>query len=493
MPDTIRVTVDKSHLITIGERLYGESIELIRELVNNAYDADATEVRVNISEDEIVVEDNGSGMDMEGLEQYFNIGSPEKKINRKSPVFKRDRIGEFGIGKFATLSASSHFEVWTRKDDFCATVIFDKKEWEKEGDRWHLPIIIEKADDSKHNGSKVTLKGLRKKFDLKDVERRIVETVPIKDFNFSVYLNGQKISAKFIPGHRIPFLEGTEFGVVHGEIIVASISGADMREAGIECKVKKVTIKREFFGMEKWKGNVARITGEVHADFVPITSDRSDFIKDSLEYKAFRKIMGVIMERVEKTLEELSDSKESRKTKRALTEVLENVKRALVMNPDLCPETLMPIGEKSGKGNNLAYVPENVKGKKEDNEAVKAEESKTIGDVSPDKERKKSPQVRRLTNTAVIKKLDMGREGVTCVIDHMGPDGPECMTVGNIIYINRDHPLFDKESQNRNTYTLHISRLLTQEISMMKDPHNPRQAFERQSKLLKDALVSEIL
>src|SRR3989338_5043041 len=104
MPDTIRVTVDKSHLITIGERLYGESIELIRELVNNAYDADATEVRVNISENEIVVEDNGSGMDMEGLEQYFNIGSPEKKIHRKSPVFKRDRIGEFGIGKFATLS-----------------------------------------------------------------------------------------------------------------------------------------------------------------------------------------------------------------------------------------------------------------------------------------------------------------------------------------------------------------------------------------------------
>jgi hypothetical protein len=35
------VTVDKSHLITIGERLYSESIELIRELVNNAYDADA--------------------------------------------------------------------------------------------------------------------------------------------------------------------------------------------------------------------------------------------------------------------------------------------------------------------------------------------------------------------------------------------------------------------------------------------------------------------
>ena len=49
----IEVTVDKSHLVTIGERLYGESVELIRELVNNAYDADATEVKITISSDKI--------------------------------------------------------------------------------------------------------------------------------------------------------------------------------------------------------------------------------------------------------------------------------------------------------------------------------------------------------------------------------------------------------------------------------------------------------
>ena len=50
------VTVDKSHLITIGERLYSESIELIRELVNNAYDADATEVDIKMTDEFIEVE-----------------------------------------------------------------------------------------------------------------------------------------------------------------------------------------------------------------------------------------------------------------------------------------------------------------------------------------------------------------------------------------------------------------------------------------------------
>ncbi len=59
------VTVDKSHLITIGERLYSESIELIRELVNNATDADATEVDIKMTDELIEVKDNGTGMDRE--------------------------------------------------------------------------------------------------------------------------------------------------------------------------------------------------------------------------------------------------------------------------------------------------------------------------------------------------------------------------------------------------------------------------------------------
>ncbi len=79
------VTVDKSHLITIGERLYSESIELVRELVNNAYDADATLVEIKMTDEFIEVRDNGTGMDREGLKQYFNIGSPEKILQTRIP------------------------------------------------------------------------------------------------------------------------------------------------------------------------------------------------------------------------------------------------------------------------------------------------------------------------------------------------------------------------------------------------------------------------
>jgi len=61
------------------------------------------------------------------------------------------------------------------------------------------------------------------------------------------------------------------------------------------------------------------------------------------------------------------------------------------------------------------------------------------------------------------------------------------MTEGTIIYINRDHPLYRREAGKREAHVLNIARLITQEISLMKDPQNPRVAYNRQSKLLRDA------
>ena len=85
-PGTIPVTVDKSHITVLGEKLYAESIELLRELVNNAFDADATEVRVEVGPERIAVADDGSGMDYDGLVQYFNIGSPGPRSSGKAAV-----------------------------------------------------------------------------------------------------------------------------------------------------------------------------------------------------------------------------------------------------------------------------------------------------------------------------------------------------------------------------------------------------------------------
>jgi hypothetical protein len=480
----IPVTIDKSHIITIGERLYTESIEFVRELVNNGYDADATLVEIIVSEDSIEIRDNGSGMDREGLKQYFNIGSQQKLYAPKSPVYKRDRIGQFGIGKFASLSACKRFEVITKNGDFVGRVIFDKEQWEKEGEIWQLPLEILPADFRKQNGTTVLLTGLERKFEPKDIEAKIIEGTPIKAPHFKVRINNHTVTPRSLTGHRIPILEGTTFGPVSGEIVILSETASAASDLGIEVKVKQVTIRRELFGMETWGKAMARVRGEVNADFLPITSDRTGFIKDSREYQEFLGIMERLMDGVKTTLQKLTVKKESKKVSRALKEALQRIYRALAANPDLSPFGALPVGDQAKGIGDAAEVHKEKKGMKEEEVKVGGKQ-----EAPGKKKKKKKPKVKRLTPNAIIKKIKFGETGVSCVVDSFGEDGPEVFSEETTIYINRDHPLYKRESAKIDTHTLNLARLITQEIALMKDPRNPRQAFERQSKLLKDAFI----
>ena len=477
------VTVDKSHLITIGERLYTESIELIRELVNNAYDADATEVRITVAQDQIRVEDNGAGMDLEGLKQYFNIGSPEKLQKPKTPLFRRDRIGQFGIGKFASLSACGRFEVESQKGSFAARVIFDKSAWEQEGEAWRLPLEYLDPDPRRGDGTTVTLLQLTRSFDPKEIERRLVEGVPLKAPNFQVLLNGQRVRPRALSGHRIPVLEGTPYGPIHGEILVLPASVPDPGPPGVEVRVKQVTVRRDLFGAETWGRAAERLRGELHADFLPVTTDRSGFVQDSPEYLAFREVVGRVMNEVRAILRQLTGQRERRAASRALREALERIHRALTRNPDLSPFGPLPEAGASGKARGAAAAGE---------KPGQPREEVVGGPQAPPKPKRaaKKPKVKRLTPDAVVKRLRMGHEGVSCCLDHFGDDGPECFSERTVIFINRDHPLYRREARKAETHTMHLARLLSQEITLMKDaPRDPRKAFDRQSKLLRDAFT----
>ena len=482
------VTVDKSHLITIGERLYAESIELIRELVNNAYDADATLVKVTASETSVCVEDNGTGMDLDGLRQYFIIGSQEKLLKPKSPIFRRDRIGQFGIGKFATLSAGQRFLVSTQKGDFGARVTFDKAEWSRPDGEWRLPLEILQPDPQRGDGTTVTLLDLTKQFAPQDVERKLIEGVPLKAPHFVVALNGVRVRPKSLSGHGIPFLEGTEFGPVTGEIVILPASAASTEELGVQVKVKQVMVRRELFGAEAWGKVAARIRGEVNADFLPITSDRSGFVVDSSEYRAFHQTMQKVMGEVRAVLGRLTGQRERRAAARALNEALERITKALTRNPDFSPFGALPIGEAGGIGG-AAATPSPREPAAERTIDAGATEQKPV--AAKAKKRKKAPTVKRLTPDAVIRRLKYGQSGISCCLDHFGADGPECFSEGTVVYVNRDHPLYQREAKKAEPHTMHLARLLTQEIALMKDPRNPRQAFERQSKLLRDAFIDD--
>jgi hypothetical protein len=488
MQEFIPVTVDKSHIITIGERLYTESIEFVRELVNNAYDADATLVEVIVEGDRIEVRDNGAGMDRDGLTQYFSIGSQEKLHASHSPVHRRDRIGQFGIGKFASLAACRAFEVLTRKEDFAARVVFDKQAWQRGDGTWRLPLEVLPLPGRQNEGTTILLTGLSREYRLEDIERRIREGTPLKAPHFQVILNGRLVVPRSLAGHMVPFLEGTPFGPVSGEIIVLPESGASHEDLGIEIKVKQVMIQRSLLGMETWGRTIARIRGEVYADFLPVTSDRTGFVEDSEEYHAFRKVMDRVIEDVRGILVKLGSRKDRTRTTKALREALRRVYQSLAQNPELSPFGALPI---AGEGDGIGGAAEKASGLST-NRSPELDPGAPVPVPAPEKpKRKRRTKVRNLTPNAVVQRVRFGEAGVSCCVDAFGEDGPEAFTEGTIIYLNREHPLYQRESRHPDAHVLNLTRLLTQEISLMNSPRNPRQAFDRQSKLLRDALVDK--
>ncbi len=487
----IPVTVDKSHIITIGERLYTESIEFIRELVNNAYDADATVVEVTVKKDLVEIKDNGSGMDREGLIQYFNIGSQYKLYESKSPIFKRERIGQFGIGKFASLAACKRFEILTKRGDFVGRVIFDKEDWERIPSDWKIPLEILPLNARQHDGTTVRLLGLQREFKVEDIETKIIEGTPLKAPEFRVVLNGHTIKPRSLSGHIIPVLEGTPYGPVTGEIIILPETAASTENMGIEVKVKQVTVSREFFGMETWGKAMTRVRGDLNADFLPITSDRTGFIRDSEEFRTFLQTMEKVMEDVKAVLHKLSTKREGRRVSRALNEALKRVYKSLAKNPDLSPFGAIPIaGEEEGVGG--AAVVSEKRGGNEEKEIKPLPPEVKDGGLPPLKKKsRRNPLVKKVTPHAIVKRIKFGQTGVTCCVDNFGENGPEVFSEDTTIYINKDHPLYRRESKKIETHVLNLTRLITQEIALMHSTRNPRQAFQRQSKLLKDALIDD--
>ena len=334
------------------------------------------------------------------------------------------------------------------------------------------------------------LSNLSKNFDPEEVEKKLVEGAPLKAPHFEVYVNGRRLFPRSLSGRNIPILEACPYGHITGEIVIVPASMSSLQELGIDIKVKGVTVKKALFGMETWGKVIARIRGEINADFLPITSDRSNFVVDSPEYRAFVKVMAGIMPEVKKILGKEADQRQDRRAGRVVKEALQRIHRALARNPDLSPFGPIPYGDEMGAGTGAVFKP------KEDEEAKKADtEIKPKASAEPKQppqhKKRRNPLVKKITPNAIVRRMRMGDSSVSVCLDFFGENGPECFSEGNIVYINRDHPLYKRESQKPATYTMYIARLLTQEISLMHETRSPRLAFTRQSKLLKDAFIDD--
>lgn len=492
--DFIPIRFDKSHLSTIGERLYTQSLDLVRELVANAYDADATSVNITTGDQSITVEDNGSGMDKNGLKQYFTIGSGFKKENPISPVYKRVRIGEFGIGKFAVLSICDRFEIFTRSENYSATLIFDRQDFENRSD-WNIPLIEHEIGKNHETGTRVALFKVKKPISMLDLERHLINIFPLTDKNFSIFINGVKLQSKYIPGERFKIKEETKFGLIKGEIIIANLI-LIKEMIGVGVRVKGILIKRENFGSESLHSfSSRRLTGEINADFLPITASRNEFIRDTDEFREFEKAVAVRLKRVIRQLEKSAESYQDKKAEKILSDALLTIKEAIKKNADiLLLEGLPLFSQKKAKSLEAERIKSGVIG-------TTLSSASTTVDKSIKGELKSAlklvkPKIRSRIKTLlrddhrVVKKVRIGGSEFLVSFAHLGNEEKESFTEGGIIFINRDHKLYKKAERVKDLVTYHLIRLVTQEIIKLAMPKNLELAYDWQGKLIKDAYLA---
>lgn len=504
MENTIQVSIDKSHITTIGEKLYGESLELIRELVSNSYDADATRVWIEIAENQIKVRDDGSGMDQAGLREYFNIGSQNKKFSNISTIYRRMKIGQFGIGKFAVLSACNSFRLFTQKDGYAAEVIFDKENWQN-SDHWSLPISQVQNNPLLGNGTMLTLEKLKKHFTLPEVERFIRERLPMNAPHFEIYLNHKKIEPVYVPGKHFPVAIQTGYGMIQGEMLIPNFrQNIQSNQTGIEITVNGIVIKRETFDMEMEPAFTNfKLMGRVSADFVLITSDRSRFITDTPEYQCFWVAMRREIKKIVRLLNDQNQKKEKTKADETLKETMFRLGKAIRKNPIFSPKVMSPTGEIDETAENFnSMAPEAASDEQYPLDALKINldtlRDRDQFDQNIEKfhenynkdrlDEAKKVKIKNLTGKMMVaRKIKIGGLGIVCNLDNFGKDEKPIFIEGGIIYINQDHTLYQKQTEKgKDHLSFYLAYLLSQQIALMMGKDNPHEAFAIQNKLLSD-------
>lgn len=117
--DQLRFQVD-SRLATLLSQEYSSSERALKELVDNAWDADAEHVSITLpkplSGGSIVIEDDGSGMTEEELRRHYLAIASDRRSRRGERTAGKNRPvkGRKGIGKFSGLMAAATMKLETR-------------------------------------------------------------------------------------------------------------------------------------------------------------------------------------------------------------------------------------------------------------------------------------------------------------------------------------------------------------------------------------------
>ena len=305
---TAHFRVDPKLTQVLGEN-YTNSEKALKELIDNAWDAEASEVHVTVphilTDSPIIVQDNGSGMKPAELEaEYLNIASPRySRKGERTPNLNRLVKGRKGIGKFAGLILASEMELVTQAAGKRTRVLISKTalmEAREDLEKVPLPLEVTDATTPDTHGTTITLRLLNPK--LSHIQPDKLKELLALDYgrepDFAIFVNGERVLHHDIQGEKF---EQT-ITLPNGHTATVSYTIADKplpgKKSGLIVRVGGKSIgKPHLFGLENHDDLSdklrRRIVGEINLppDALELTAAGGDVIESD---KGFEMLMQTV-------------------------------------------------------------------------------------------------------------------------------------------------------------------------------------------------------
>lgn len=300
--------VKKSKFIVDGRltKILGEnyrSTELaLKELIDNAWDAEATIVKITLptemkKDSVIIIEDNGIGMSTYEVEnEYLRIARDRTSIKgNKTLNMQRAIKGRKGIGKFAGFVTAHNMNVETIKNKILTSFSIDKDLMIKQAeelDKFNLELLS--TDTTEPNGTKVTLTELDLSLITPNSDR--LKELLILDYwrqsSFDIYINDVMLEVSDIGG--VPYKYTTEIKDIGEVLLEFNVTDKDItnKRAGIALRVDgKIVGNTSFFGIEEASDIPSKLLKRIYGEVVAnglikyVNADWTAVLYNSIAYQ----------------------------------------------------------------------------------------------------------------------------------------------------------------------------------------------------------------
>ncbi|WP_213305802.1 ATP-binding protein [Paraburkholderia sacchari] len=280
MPKTkVRFQVN-SRLARLLSQEYTSSEKALKELIDNAWDADAERVTIALpepmSDAPIVISDNGSGMTTAELSShYLSIASDRRERGGERTAVKRRRVkGRKGIGKFAGLMTASVMSLETCARGTKTSFVLRLQDLLQADDIEHLPIELVTAPcDATDHGTRITLSELDQQLLFPDPSR--FRQVLLQDYgretDFAIVVNEKTLDVDDVAGSfKSEAFIDDGVGEVQLRFSISDKKSVST-QPGIVIRVDgKVIGKPSYFGLDELDDFppklLRRLYGEIEAD-----------------------------------------------------------------------------------------------------------------------------------------------------------------------------------------------------------------------------------